>query len=228
MIAGDTGLDDSGGDFNRVPGIILSALVVAAGYFVLANLRTGAIATAGAAAAALGVPPLMFFLTFDQNGFPPYSTEGILYVSAGVWLASYFVGPSRGRPFFLGAGLIGLWLAVLQATENVFDAPFLLMGGFFGASRWPSTAPVPAATSEAGTSAAASGAARSTSRTPPPSVRCPSVLGWPFSWSDAGSIAAAAPGPAPPSRWPLCRASWWASWASRPTSSRPGPGCSWC
>ncbi|MEQ1788288.1 MAG: hypothetical protein ABL966_14645, partial [Acidimicrobiales bacterium] len=132
VVAGDTGLDDSGGDFNKVPGIVLAALVVAAGYVVLSNFRKGPLATAGAAAAALGVPALMFFLTFDQEGFPPYNTEGILLVSTGVWLASYALGPGRGRPFFLGAGLIGLWLTVLQLTEKVFTAPFDLVGGFFG------------------------------------------------------------------------------------------------
>jgi hypothetical protein len=130
IVAGDTGASD--GDFNRAPGILLSALVVAAGFFVLTSMREGPLATAGAAAAALGVPPLMFFLTFDQDGFPPYSTDGILIVSTVVWLATYAVGPGRGRPFFLGAGLIGLWFTVLQLTENLFDTPFGMMGPFGG------------------------------------------------------------------------------------------------
>jgi hypothetical protein len=126
IVAGDTGT--SGGDFNRVPGVVLSALVVAAGYAMLAATRQGPIATAGAAAAALGVPPLMFFLTFDEGSSPPYSTEGILIVSTLAWLATYVIGPGRGRPFFLGAGLLGAWLGVLQLTENVFDAPFVFVG----------------------------------------------------------------------------------------------------
>ena len=33
-------------------------------------------------------------------------------------------GPARGRPFFLGSGLIGVWFTVLEVTENVFDSPF--------------------------------------------------------------------------------------------------------
>ncbi len=134
VIAGDTGIDETSGDFNRFPGIILSALVVAAGYFVLAAMRTGAIATAGSVAASLGVPPLLFFLTFDEGAFPPYSTEGILFVSTGVWLASYVLGPGRGRPFFLSAGLIGLWFSVLELVENLFEAPFNAFGFFLGAS----------------------------------------------------------------------------------------------
>lgn len=130
IVAGDTGATDD--DFNKVPGIVLSALVVGAGFFTLRSARPGALATAGSVAAALGVPPLMFFLTFDENGLPPYSTEGILIVSTLAWLAAYAVGPGRGRPFFLGAGLIGVWFSLLQLTEKVFDAPYGLMGGFFG------------------------------------------------------------------------------------------------
>jgi|GEM_PF-1875487 len=132
IVAGDTGLDETNGDFNKFPGLVLSALVVAAGFFVLAQARRGAAATAGTVAAALGVPPFMFFLTFSGDKFPPYSTEGILIVSTGVWLAAYLVGPGRGRPFFLGAGLLGLWLTALQVTEKVFTAPFGLAESFFG------------------------------------------------------------------------------------------------
>lgn len=130
IVAGDTGVSD--GDLNRMPGLVLSAIVVAAGLVTLRATSQGAVATAGAVAAALGVPPLMFFLTWDRSGFPPYSTEGILIVSTLAWLGFYAVGPGRGRPFFLGAGLIGLWLTILQLSEQVFDAPFgfmTMMGG---------------------------------------------------------------------------------------------------
>ncbi|MGQ0830633.1 MAG: hypothetical protein ACT4OV_03050 [Microthrixaceae bacterium] len=130
IVAGDTGASD--GDFNRAPGILLSALVVAAGFFVLTAVREGPLATAGAAAAALGVPPLVFFLTYSQNDFPPYSTDAILIVSTVTWLAAYAIGPGRGRPFFLGAGLIGLWFTLLQLTEQVFETPFGMMGMFGG------------------------------------------------------------------------------------------------
>lgn len=132
VIAGDTGASD--GDFNRVPGIVLSALIVAAGFFTLTAVRQGPLATAGVAAAALGVPPLVFFLTFDQGGLPPYSTNAILIVSTVAWLGAYAVGPGRGRPFFLGAGLLGFWLTILQLTEHVFEAPFGFLGGFRSSS----------------------------------------------------------------------------------------------
>ena len=128
VVAGDTGVDDSSGELNRIPGLVLSALVIAAGFYVLTAAREGALATGGSVAAALGVPPFMFFLTFDENSFPPYSTEGILIVSTLAWLGTYVVGPGRGRPFFLGAGLIGLWFTILQLTEKVFTAPFDAIG----------------------------------------------------------------------------------------------------
>jgi hypothetical protein len=131
IVSGDTGATD--GDFSRWPGVILSAAVVVAGYLVLTRVHRGAVATGAAVAAALGVPPLLFFLTFDQGGLPPYSTETILGVSAVAWLASYVWGPGRGRPFFLGAGLLALWATVLQLTEEIFDAPY----GFFGG--WAAT-----------------------------------------------------------------------------------------
>ncbi|HEX4866996.1 MAG TPA: hypothetical protein VFV32_05160 [Acidimicrobiales bacterium] len=132
IVSGDTGATD--GDFSRWPGVILSGAVVVAGYLVLTRVHRGAVATGAAVAAGLGVPPLMFFLTFDQDGLPPYSTEAILGVSAAAWLASYVWGPGRGRPFFLGAGLLALWAVVLQVTEELFDAPYGFLGGWAPAS----------------------------------------------------------------------------------------------
>ena len=123
-LAGDTGVDEDSGDFTRVPGVLLSALVIVIGYFVLSAVRRGPVATAGAVAAALGVPAFMFFVTFDENGLPPYNTEAILIVATAVWLGTYLFGPGRGRPFFLGSGLIALWFTVLELTENVFESPF--------------------------------------------------------------------------------------------------------
>jgi len=126
IVSGDAGSRD--GDLNRWPGVILCAAVVAAGYVVLSQVQRGPVATGGAVAAALGVPPLMFFLTWDADDLPPYSTEAILAVSALAWLGSYLVGPARGRPFFLGGGLVALWATVLQVTEKLFDGPFAAFG----------------------------------------------------------------------------------------------------
>jgi len=131
IISGDTGTGDRG-ELNRWPGVILSAAVVIAGYVVMSQVERGAVATGGAVAAALGVPPLVFFLTWDETGLPPYSTEGILGVSTLAWLGTYLFGPGRGRPFFLGAGLIGLWATLLQVTEDLFDVPYGFVGSWMG------------------------------------------------------------------------------------------------
>ena len=134
VLAGDTGFDDEG-ELNRLPGVVLCTVLIALGYFVLARVRSGALATAGTVAAALGVPALLFFLTYDDGGLPPYNTEVILIVSTATWLATFGIGPGKGRPFFLGAGLIGLWFTVLELIENVFEFPFDGLGWFFvGAS----------------------------------------------------------------------------------------------
>lgn len=126
IVSGDTGA--SGDGFNQWPGAVFCAAVVVAGYVTMDRVRTGSVATGGAVAAFLGVPPLVFFLSFDKDGFPPYSTEAILVVSTLAWLASYCIGPGKGRPLFLGAGLIGLWFSLMQLTEEVFDLPYGLFG----------------------------------------------------------------------------------------------------
>ena len=132
VVSGDTGIGN--GNFNNVPGAVMSALIVAAGLLTLTAVRQGPIATAGAAAAGLGVPPLMFFITWSDSGVPPFSIDAILVVSTLAWLAMYAAGPGRGRPFFLGAGLIGLWFTILQVTEKVFELPFVGLAAFGGGS----------------------------------------------------------------------------------------------
>ena len=130
LVVGGDGLGGDDGDGSQLPGILLSAAVTAGGFVLLAQTRSGPLATAGAVAGALGIPLLLFFLTFDEGSFPPYSTEAILFVSTAAWALAYVVGPARARPLFLGAAAIGLWLTVLQVTENVLDFPFDVVGSF--------------------------------------------------------------------------------------------------
>ena len=142
VLAGDTGLDDETGDFRQIPGLLRTALVIALGYVRLSAVREGPRASAGTVAAALGVPAFMFFVTFDDGGgYPPFNTEAILIVSTVVWLGSYVVGAARGRPFFLGSGLVALWLTVLELTENILEwNPFAFwFGGFETSSSFDSS-----------------------------------------------------------------------------------------
>ena len=105
---------------------------MALGYFVLSAVRRGPLATAGTVAAALGVPAFMFFVTFDENGLPPYNTEAILIVSTVVWLGTYSVGPAKGRPFFLGSGLIGCG-SPCSSSPRTSSNPRSSGAAFFGA-----------------------------------------------------------------------------------------------
>jgi hypothetical protein len=125
IISGDTQVGEEGfNDGTRVPGIILCLVVAAAGYVLLHWFAESPAATAGVTAIALAVPPFFYFLTFDADGAPPWSAEGILALSALVWLVSYVVGPARGRPLLLGAGLVAVVLLVFQLVEEPFSRGF--------------------------------------------------------------------------------------------------------
>jgi hypothetical protein len=118
--AGDEGLSDG----SRLPGILMCLAVTAIGYVLAHRLPESPAASAGVTSIALAVPPLFYFLTFDDDGLPPWSAEGILALSALVWLVSYVVGPTRGRPLLLAAGLIAVVLLAFQLTEELFSAGF--------------------------------------------------------------------------------------------------------
>jgi hypothetical protein len=125
IISGDAQVGEEGfSDGSRVPGIILCLVVAAGGYALLHWFPESPAATAGVTAIALAVPPFFYFLTFDADGTPPWSAEGILALSALVWLVSYVLGPARGRPLLLGAGLVAVVLLAFQFMEEPFSAGF--------------------------------------------------------------------------------------------------------
>jgi hypothetical protein len=125
IISGDAQVGDEGfSDGSRVPGMVLCLVVAAVGYVLLHLFAESPAATAGVTAIALAVPPLFYFLTFDADGVPPWSAEGILALSALVWLVSYVIGPARGRPLLLGAGLVAAVLLAFELTEEPFSAGF--------------------------------------------------------------------------------------------------------
>jgi hypothetical protein len=125
IISGDAQVGDEGfSDGTRVPGILLCLVVAAAGYALLHWFAETPAATAGVTAIALAVPPFFYFLTFDSDGVPPWSAEGILALSALVFHVSYLIGPAQGRPLLLGAGLVAMVLLAFQFTEEPFSAGF--------------------------------------------------------------------------------------------------------
>jgi hypothetical protein len=125
IISGDAQVGEEGfNDGSRVPGIILCLVVAAGGYALLRWFAETPAATAGVTAIALAVPPFFYFLTFDADGTPPWSAEAILALSALVWLVSYVLGPARGRPLLLGAGLVAVVLLAFQFIEEPFSAGF--------------------------------------------------------------------------------------------------------
>src|SRR5262245_3163706 len=119
LIAGDAQAPEDGGDGTNIPGILLSLLVVAAGFVLMHFFREQPASAAGVAAVVLGTPSLLFFLTFDENSFElPFSAEAVLGGSALLWLIAYMVGPGSGRPLLLGGALLFGWLFAIQVTED--------------------------------------------------------------------------------------------------------------
>jgi hypothetical protein len=100
------------GQSRRFFGAILFLLLTVAGYTLVVVRRRGPLATAGAVAAAVGVPLMIIFLSFDINatfrgGFP-FSIDAVYLVSILAWLISYFAVPgARGRSFYLGLAAVG-------------------------------------------------------------------------------------------------------------------------
>jgi hypothetical protein len=131
-LGGDALDGDGGSSGSQIPGVVLCLALLVSGLVLVRNTTSTAFRTAGSFAAVAAIPPLLFFLTFDEGGFPPYSTEAILVLSAAAWIAMHFVGPTRGRIVPLGAGLVAAWLALLQVTEEPFTAPFDLFDATFG------------------------------------------------------------------------------------------------
>ena len=125
------GGDDVTGGAAKIPGLLLSLVVTAAGLAAVQRGPSPPVRTAGVVASALGIPATLLFLTYDGDALPPISFDVVLLASALGWGALYLRGPGRGRLFYLGTALVGAWLTVLQLLENVFSFPFEAAGGFF-------------------------------------------------------------------------------------------------
>jgi hypothetical protein len=121
LISGDARAPSDGDEGSNLPGILLCLAVVAAGFVLMHFFRERPASTAGVTAVVLGLPALMFFLTFDEESAPPVSLEAILGGSALVWLIAYLVGPGAGRPILLGVALLFGWLFAVQVVEDPFQ-----------------------------------------------------------------------------------------------------------
>jgi hypothetical protein len=130
-------LDGDGDGLNRWPGVLLSLALVIAGMVALSKAPETPIGTAGVVAAALGLPAFMVFVTLSETDLPPYDTTAVLVISTVAWVVAWAVGPGRGHPFFLGAGLLGAWWSALELIEGLFSAPFTIVGAFFDAFSEP-------------------------------------------------------------------------------------------
>ena len=131
ILAGDAGIPDGSGSFNRVPGILLGALLVGAGLLTLQSRPRGPVATAGAVALAVGVPTTVGFLLI---GGSDGRIDAVLGLSTLAWAAAYLTGPAKGRPVFLGLTLYGAWSTVMQVVGTGFSygmalSPVGLVGG---------------------------------------------------------------------------------------------------
>ena len=121
-IGGDQ-LTDDDGDLQRIPGVVVALLLIAAGLAVLHLIRTGPLATAGAAAVAAGIPMLLLFATVNDDDFPFFAFDALLLVSTVAWLIAHLVGPGRGRLVFLVLALVAAPLFVMEQVESISDVP---------------------------------------------------------------------------------------------------------
>src|SRR3954453_21984943 len=136
----DSGLGGSGGGSRRFLGVVLFLAITAAGYAAAIVRQRGPVATAGAVAAAFGVPLTIGFLTLDASdlfrGQYPFSVDAVFLLSIGAWLADYFLVPGlRGRALFLGAAAIWIFgYLALKASggDSLAEAGGAVFGGTGG------------------------------------------------------------------------------------------------
>ena len=110
---GESGRPKTSGDERRFLGAGLAAVLAAAGYALMIIRRRGPLATAGAIAAAGGVPIALIFVTLDFTdvfrGDPPFNLDLTFLLSVVIWLVTYLAVPGgRGRAFFLGLAALNL------------------------------------------------------------------------------------------------------------------------
>jgi hypothetical protein len=130
---GSDNLVDDDGDIHRLRGLLVAALLLAAGIALLTRVRTGALAVGASTAVAVAVPVLVFFLTVKEDGFPPFGFDAVLGVSALAWLVLYAVGPARGRMVLLVGALVFAPIFVMEEVEDISSIPEAIGASFTNA-----------------------------------------------------------------------------------------------
>jgi hypothetical protein len=138
LIGADNIGGGSGGSGSQVPGAAISLAIVLAGYWLSFRFRTGALGAAAVAATVVALPVFLGFALYDSGNVPPLPFDQILLVSTLLWLVSYAAGPARGHNLYLGAGLIGLWLWLLEISEHLLSFPFRALDSLSSLSILPS------------------------------------------------------------------------------------------
>jgi hypothetical protein len=111
---------DGGTGSRHYLGGVVALIVVAIGYALAIATQRGALATAGVAASALGVPVALEFFTLDISGGSGsvVNTDAVVWVSIAVWLISYlWVRGARGHSFYLALTLYALWLYITDKAS---------------------------------------------------------------------------------------------------------------
>lgn len=106
----------------RIPGLLLSLVFLAIGVVALFIWRDRPSIAVGVVVSALAVVPVLVFTFVDPNrpniAFGSFSRgkgtlSGILALSAVAWMVGYLASPGRRSAFYLGAGLVAIWLFLL-------------------------------------------------------------------------------------------------------------------
>lgn len=111
------------GSGTQLPGILLCGAVVAGGYALVAKFRSGPFAAAGVAASVLPLPPLLYYLTYDEKSAIGFNLNATLLVAIVVYGASYLYGPGRGHTLYLAGAVIFLWAFVMQQVKPLHELP---------------------------------------------------------------------------------------------------------
>jgi hypothetical protein len=119
-------------DFDQIPGLLLSAVLLAAA-LGLANRLPGASRAAALGAGAAAVPMLAGFALLGNDDVDYDSFRAFQVITILVWLLLFFVGSLRARAVLLGLALAVAWLFALSEAAGLENGYSPYSGFWFGA-----------------------------------------------------------------------------------------------